>query len=80
MVMSLYLDEHEIRLLRSGYGFVGSKMPKPDEGLVQLVNIEEAEWNIQTKGEYLVCERKGGEQGDWNKYFGLVKKELGGGW
>lgn len=73
----VYLDQTEMALLETGHGFTGSIKPKPEEGLVTLIEIDEGIWNLKKQGDYLVCRRKDGKEGAYDEYVKNQKKHYG---
>ncbi len=82
MSRQLYLDSVEIALMNAGFGFIGTCRPKPDEGLTQLVQIDEAVWGMEpipsnTNFNFVRCNRLDGAGGDQAKYVDALVEIYG---
>lgn len=69
----LYLDRTEIALMDTCHGFTAGRKPMPEEGLTIPRFVDENTFSLNERGDYVVCRRKDGQQGDYYKYIKQIR-------
>lgn len=71
------MDSVEIALMNAGFDFISTCQPKPDEGLTQRVQVDDAVWgfeSVHSNPNFVRCSRLDGQHGDQAKYVDSLVK------